>query len=139
MKVSHPPRLATALLRRAFDEDEPLVGDLLEGFARNRSRLWFWRQTMSAMLFRSRQRRDETHPLGLAPRSDAGDMYSRTPLQTRVNLTASPLPDIGGLGLVVFAALVAVVRPGAWWIFLPAIAGGVLIGISMVIVRRHQR
>ena len=140
MTVSHPPRLAIALLRRAFDPDEPLVGDLLEGFARNHSRLWFWRQTLSALAFRTRRVRDEEHPLGLAPPAHfIGDTAVTTPRPMRsIDLTASPLMHVGGLGLVIFVTLTAVVSPQAWWMFVPAIAGGVVIGVLMVIARRPR-
>ncbi len=55
----------------------------------------------------------------------------------RINLTASPLPDIGGLGLVALGAIVAVARPTVLWMFLPALLGGVVLGLIMVMVRRH--
>jgi hypothetical protein len=140
MTVSHPPRLATALLRRAFDPDEPLVGDLLEGFERNHSRFWFWRQTISALAFRTRRVRDEEHPLGLAPPAHFVGAHARTtprPMRS-IDLTASPLMHVGGLGLVIFVTLTAVVSPQAWWMFVPAIAGGVVIGVLMVIARRPR-
>ena len=143
MTASHPPRLATALLHRAFADDEPLVGDLIEGFERNHSRLWFWRETLSAVVFRWRQQRDDTHPLGLASRSDALRVERGRAGTTRapINLSASPLTHAGGLGLVIFVALTAVVRPGVWWwLFGPALAGGIVIAIAIAVFRRrHER
>jgi hypothetical protein len=32
---------------------------------------------------------------------------------------------------------VTLVRPGAWWIFLPALAGGVALGLTLVLLRRR--
>jgi hypothetical protein len=55
----------------------------------------------------------------------------------RVNLTASPLSEVGGLGLVAFGVLVALVGPEVLWIFLPAILGGVALGLAMATVRRR--
>ena len=143
MTASRPPRLATALLHRVFADDEPLVGDLLEGFERHHSRLWFWKQTLSAIVFRARQPSDHTHPLGLAPRPDAlrGDCETLRTTWAPINLSASPLMHTGGLGLVIFITLTAVVRPHVWWwLFGPALAGGIVIAIAIVVVRRrHER
>ena len=142
MTVSHPPRLATALLYRVFDEDEPLVGDLLEGFGRHPSRLWFWRQTLSAIAFRSRRPSRHDHPLGLAPRSVALriDADSTKTAWRPINLSASPVTHAGGLGVVILATLVAVVRPQAWWLFVPAVVGGIIIAVAIGFVRRrHER
>lgn len=134
-----PPRLAAALLRRFLHDNEPLVGDLLERFAVSRSRLWFWRQVLTAIVIRAFQRRDQERPLGLVgpsasgPNERARDVEHPRP----INLTASPLPGVGGLGLVALGTLVALVRPDAWWVFLPAILGGVALGVTMALVRRR--
>lgn len=135
MTGSHPPRLAVALLHHCLDANEPLVGDLLEGFTIRQSRLWFWRQVVLAILLHSFERRDLGHPLGLGE-----DLTSpegpRNVKPRRINLSASPLPDVGGLGLVVFGVLVAIVRPEMLWLLAPAIPGGLALGIAMAIVRR---
>ena len=138
MKASHPPQLAIALLRRFVADSEPLVGDLIEQFAVRRSRVWFWRQTLLAMVFRPA--RDPERPLVLGERSrfDTTNLVRTKPLVRRVNLTGSPIPGIGGLGLVAFGVIVALARPNAWLIFLPAIAGGVILGATLVIVRAKR-
>lgn len=138
MRRSDPPRLAVALLQRFLHHNEPLAGDLLEGFAAKQSRLWFWRQVLLAIVFDRWKPRDGERPLGLggdtpftpAPPARAVEWH-------RVNLTASPIPDIGGLGLVALGAIVAVARPAVLWMFLPALLGGVALGLMMVMVRRH--
>ena len=136
MTGSDPPRLAAALLHRFLDDNEPLAGDLLEGFAARQSRLWFWRQVLGAIVIRLFQHGDHERPLGLAghsfvPRGRDVE-HSR-----RINLTASPLPDVGGLGLVALGVLVAWVRPEVLWIFLPGIVGGVAFGLTMAFIRRR--
>jgi len=140
MKASEPPRVALALLRRFVPDNEPLAGDLVEGFAAGRSRLWFWREVLVAVAIRSVQPGDDARPLGLAERSAfmAGEPARDAAPVRRINLTASPLPGVGGLGLVALGVLVALVRPDAWWIFLPAVLGGVLLGVAMVILRWNR-
>ena len=47
MRSDHPPRLALALLERVARENEPLIGDMIEGWS-ERSDAWFWRQALLA-------------------------------------------------------------------------------------------
>jgi hypothetical protein len=54
-----------------------------------------------------------------------------------VNLSASPLSGVGGLGLLVLALHVTVVAPGAWWMLLGSALAGVLIGIGLI--ARHAK
>ncbi len=129
-----PPRLALALLQHVAAGNEPLVGDLVEQFAtRRRSRLWFWRQVLLAVLVASRLRHADTHPLHLA--DDVDDVPVRK-LPARVNLSASPLPDVGGLGLLIFILIAVMLRPEAWWMAVVAVLGGAIFGVVLVIVRR---
>jgi len=48
MKTSHPPKLATVLMRHllASDEVEAIEGDLFEQYRRGRSASWYWRQVL---------------------------------------------------------------------------------------------
>ena len=46
---THPPRLATLLLRGLAPPNDPLAGDLAEEFAAGRSASWYWRQVGSAI------------------------------------------------------------------------------------------
>lgn len=135
MKSNHPPRPALALLRWFAGDNEPLVGDLIEQFAAGRSRAWFWRQTLHAIVFMPRPRGSSLHPLHLG---DDIEPPVSTALPRRVNISASPLPDVGGLGILVLILIVAMVRPEAWWMAVTALAGGVILGAILVLRRRHQ-
>jgi hypothetical protein len=50
MNSPQPPRLASFLLQRLGPHNEPLVGDLLEERANGRSRTWYWRQVLIAVI-----------------------------------------------------------------------------------------
>lgn len=139
MTPPEPPRAALALLRRYLPDNEALAGDLVEAFAAGRSRTWFWRQVLLAVAIHAWQPSDRTHPLGLADPAEASELPPPVVLPSGpINLTASPLPGIGGLGIASLVLLVFVVRPEAWWMFAPAAAGGVLLGLTLVLARRHR-
>jgi hypothetical protein len=55
MRRSHPPALATWLFERLASgpHREALAGDLVEQYAMGRSRAWYWRQTLSAIIVSS--------------------------------------------------------------------------------------
>jgi len=48
-----PPVRATGLLLRLGPQDESFVGDLVEEYGSGRSRVWYWRQVLSAVLLSS--------------------------------------------------------------------------------------
>ena len=56
------PVLATALLQRLGPADESFVGDLVEEYNAGRSRTWYWRQVLSAVVLGS-VRQMHTHPM----------------------------------------------------------------------------
>jgi hypothetical protein len=60
-----PPALATALLLRLGPHDESFVGDLVEEYGSGRSRFWYWRQIVTAILLTS-LRRVGAHPVQAA-------------------------------------------------------------------------
>jgi len=138
MTLSEPPRLALALLNWFVADDEPLVGDLVETFAAHQSRLWFWRQVLFAIVIYSLRRPNVEQPLGLARRGSFTPAEpQRQSMPRQINLAASPLPHVGGLGLVAFGVLVWLAGPRMLWIFLPAMLGGVALGLVMAILRRR--
>jgi hypothetical protein len=51
MKTSHPPSIATWLLDRfgADPQHDAVAGDLLEQYRLGRSRLWYWREVITAI------------------------------------------------------------------------------------------
>jgi len=52
-----PPKLATWLLERLTSgyHNDPLAGDLIEEYGRGRSRVWYWRQVLIAILVSTRR------------------------------------------------------------------------------------
>lgn len=132
------PRLALELVKRFVPDSEALAGDLVEEFATGRSYAWLWWQVLGAVFATWRDRPVEIRPLRLVDvqPADAVERSWQVALRRRrVNLSASPLPDIGGLGLVLMGFLVTVVTPGAWWALVAAAVGGVLTGVVLIAVR----
>jgi hypothetical protein len=132
MTTSDPPKLAVALLNRVIPDNDPLAGDLIEEFHRGRSGLWFWRQVLGAALVAGFTRPREIRPLRLVDQPSMSRVLRSLPGRRTINLTASPLHGIGGLGLLAFAVLVAIVVPELWSLMLLAIAGGVVLGALFV-------
>ena len=60
--MSKPPVVATAILTRLGPRNESIVGDIFEEYRAGRSRLWFWRQVLSAVFF-SAVREIGRHPV----------------------------------------------------------------------------
>ena len=53
-----------------------------------------------------------------------------------INISGIPVAGVGGLGLVAMAVLVSVVRPEIGWMMVPALCGGVVTGVALVLARR---
>lgn len=143
MTISRPPRLAVALLDRFVPDNEPLAGDLLEEFQVRQSSRWFWWQVLMAILTASRQRSREIRPLRLVDDPSASGLVDARlsrhgDRQRAINLTASPVHGVGGLGLVALGVLVTLVRPEIWWVVLGAILGGIVLGIVRILLSRRR-
>jgi hypothetical protein len=136
MTPPQPPRLPLWLLERFAPDNEPLVGDLIEQFQSSGSRSWFWRQALAAIALERFNRSREVRPLRLVERDDLPPAPSVE--RRAINLTASPIPGIGGLGLVLFAALVSLVAPELWWIVLLVYLDGALLGVAWIFLNRPR-
>lgn len=61
--------------------------------------------------------------------------------QTRdvsINISGISVAGVGGLGLVAIAALTTLVLPQAWWLVVFGAAGGVVLGVALVVIGRHR-
>lgn len=102
--------------------DPVLIGDIVEQFAQNRSRVWLWRQVTAAVA------------LALIG-------YAREPrpfVRREVRLTAMPAGSpVGGLGFLALAILLSVVAPDIWWVIAAAAVGGIVLGAALIVIRRR--
>lgn len=138
MTAKTPPRLAVFLLHR-FTDNEPLAGDLLEEFSVRRSRIWFWRQVVAAIVVGWFRRPADVRPLRLVderitpltPRPSA-------PMPRTINITASPIHGIGGAGILTLILVMTVMRPVAWSFIAIALAAGVLCGVARILFTRRR-
>ena len=138
-RTRRPPRLAVWLLETYLPDDEPLTGDLIEAFEAGQSRLWFWRQAVAGLLLGPRPNPGEVRPLRLIDvEPGAGTVAPSVFKRRAINLTASPIYGIGGLGLLAFAVLIAVASPQSLWIMLAIVLSGMLLGVLWALVRRRQ-
>jgi hypothetical protein len=140
MTTRHPPRLALALLERVVP-GSALAGDLIEEYGRRPSRWRVWREVIAAIALAWFERPDEIRPLRLVDLqpSDAIERWRRMAGRTDpVNLIASPLQGISGLGIAVLLLLMTLVAPAAWWLFIASILAGILLGIVMIAVQRSR-
>jgi len=134
------PWLAIALLERVVPDSAPLAGDLIEEFERRGSHAWLWWQVLGAVAASWLREPVEIRPLRLVELqpADAIERARKFMLRARpVNMSASPLPEVGGLGLFVLVALSLVVVPGAWVLVLGSALGGALLGGVLISV--HAR
>jgi hypothetical protein len=144
MRHRTPPRLAVAFLNRFGPNDDGLVGDLIEDFEAGRSRLWFWKQAGLAAFGETLRPDREIRPLRLVedhpPLGFIGSRVKAMPSARRmVNLTASPLAGIGGLGLATLALLITWIVPEVWWIAGASMLAGAAAGIVLVAANRRRR
>jgi hypothetical protein len=136
MKTPQPSTLALRLLNRFIPEGEPLAGDLLEEFGRRQSQLWLWRQVLLAIVIHAIRRPANVRPLKLVDQEF--EIPEKRMPRRHVNLTGSPLPGIGAVGLAALAILVTVVNPQGWLIVLSGVVAGIVFGGVLVMVRRHK-
>ena len=131
------PRLALALLEHFVPDSDSLAGDLIEELERRKSNCWFWWQVLGAVATAWFKPPAEIRPLRLVDLqpADALERSRRFAVRFRpVNLSASPVADVGGLGLLVLALLVTVVVPGAWLVLLGSSVAGAALGVLLVAI-----
>jgi len=138
------PRLAITLLERFVPDSDPLLGDLIEDFERRPSSGWFWWQILTAIVAAtlSFDRPVEIRPLRLVELQpvDAIERSRRMCLRFRaINLSASPLSGVGGLGLAALTFLVTIVSPRTWWVVLASSLAGLLVGIGIIAMHAKPR
>jgi hypothetical protein len=132
-----PPRLALDFVARVVPDSEPLIGDLQEEFARRNSRLWLWWQCLGAVVMTLR-RDAEIRPLRLVEQQPLDAIERTLALHRRrreVSPTPSPLP--GSLGLVILGGLVTALAPVIWWGLLITFFGG--LALAAVLTAAHKR
>ena len=57
--------------------------------------------------------------------------------RAEINISAIRVAGIGGLGLVAMAVVVSVFFPAIGWMMGVGLAGGVLLGVALVMARRR--
>ena len=84
---------------------------------------------------------DDIRPLRLVDRQpiDALERARRMSMRFKpVNLTASPIPGVGGLGLIVLVLLTTMTLPAIWWVALGSMLAGVALGFVMIAIGRSR-
>ena len=139
MKNPTSPRIALALLNWLAGRNESLAGDLLEEFQRRQSRLWLWSQMLIAVAMGSFRQPRIPVALNLTPVDPAVAewLMDRALGPKKINLSA-PGEGIGGLGLMVFGALLTSVVPAVWWCVVGGIVSGIALGIAKTYLRRNH-
>lgn len=140
MTARRAPRVALFLLARLGPANEPLAGDLLEVFEATGSRWWLWRQVIAAIATECLQPEREIRPLRLVDRDPLDDVPHASVERREINLTASPVHGVGGLGLVMLAVAVGAVDTRVWSIALTAglivALHGLLLGVALIFFNR---
>lgn len=127
---------AVRLVERFATDGEALAGDLLEEHANGRSALWVWWQALGALAAVVRPAApSEIRPLTLVEAQPA-EAYARANVLLRrsvdINLGVNPAGHVGGLGIIILAALAGHGAPILLWFLLAAIASGAVLGLIRI-------
>ena len=131
-------RSARWLLEHVARQNEPLAGDLTEAFALGRSEWWLRRQLLSALLRTSFRKPREIRLCLVDGTIDSRFDSARTTGPRTVDLSGSPVRDIGGLGLAFLLGLMTFVSPQVWWLALTSLLGGILLAGLLIARHRHR-
>lgn len=136
---SRPPRIGVALLDR-LGCDEALVGDIIEEFDVRGSKLGFWWQALCALVLciRHRSARVRRFPLGVMGDPDEMEPVPRQTSRRSINLSASPSPYVGGLGILSLGIVMTAVRPEGWFLLLGGAMCGVALGLARAAIRDRR-
>jgi len=115
------------LIERFVPDHEAIAGDLIEDFARHRSRFWFWRQAIAAVAIARTTRPAEIRPLLLV------DEPSAPPTEPRAGRRMTA--PVGVVGLLAIVLLIARAAPAAWWVIAFAMGAGLVVGGAMIVAR----
>jgi len=140
MTKGQPPRLPLVILERLVPGSASLAGDLLEQYHQQPSAWRLWWEVLAAAAIVWRDRTDEIRPLRLVELQpcEAIERSRRIARHANsVNLSASPVPGVGGLALAILLAVMTLETPAAWGLFVASMFGGVLLGIGMI--ARHRK
>ena len=132
------PRFALALLERFVSDSEALAGDLAEEFECRPSVAWLWSQVLAAIFTNLLGHSHTIRPLRLVDVQPPDAVERANRMHSRdhpINLSASPLPSAGGLGLASLALFVTDLFPHAWWLLIVPAVAGLLLGAVMIVMR----
>jgi hypothetical protein len=125
--------LAELLLKR-FTENEHLIGDLQEEYRAGRSRAWYWRQVMAALMMRT------THPVDLYEFVAVQGTFMQVVMLTLVSVCvvfSVKLIAVVVLDHTIFSMLIG--RNGAQEIVRLALSFVVALPIGVAIARVHAQ
>lgn len=140
MTGRHPSRLANVLLQRLALDNEPLAGDIIEEFGRRQSHIWLWRQLLVALATQALYAPHPPVSLNLTPIDPvvaAWLMEKHLEKNRKVSLTGTGIEGVGGLTMVVLGFIVSMVSPALWWLVVGGIAGGVVVGLALILLQRQ--
>jgi hypothetical protein len=132
--------LASALLRLVASDNEPLAGDLLEEYRAGRPGRWFWSQLVRAVLVASWQKRQPSPAVVRLVTTSPYDRPDRTlglVDPAMINLSGTGVRSIGGMGLIAVVLLISLTMPAAWWLLAIGLASGTVLGVVLIVRRRH--
>ena len=131
------PALATALLLRFGPQDDSFVGDLAEEYSGGRSRAWFWRQVLAAIVMAS-VRHVDAHPLRTAMAVATGWSTALLLFFTLGDRVAGPLA-----GWLWGWDRQTAYQTGVWWPFaicawMVSYAGFIVSAVTVARIHRRQ-
>jgi hypothetical protein len=137
-----PPRIGAAILARLAERNEPLAGDILEGYQVKQSRFWFYRELAGAILSGSFAKSSEVRPIKLVEFPSLPPLHEdwaakRLRLQT-LGLSASPVSGVSGWTIVALIWLITAVQPVLWVMLSIGLLMGLTIGLARVAYRRRH-